>query len=116
MELTAQLVQMDLDALPRGYKTGDVDRLIRRYVKARAEVSALRPYILERQQLHRIYYYVSLEQIRDVEACYELVGRHFRMSKDSVQTVSHLLAIGEAPAQEKSERFLQMFEAFKAAS
>ena len=67
MELTAQLVQMDLDALPRGYKTGDVDRLIRRYVKARAEVSALRPYILERQQLHRIYYYVSLEQIRDVD-------------------------------------------------
>ena len=55
------------------------------------------------------------EQIRDVEACYELVGKHFRMSKDSVQTVSHLLAIQAAPAQEKSERFLQMFEAFKAA-
>ena len=55
------------------------------------------------------------EQIQDVEACYELVGRHFRMSKDSVQTVSHLLAIGDVSAEDKSECFLQMYEAFKAA-
>ena len=37
------------------------------------------------------------------------------MSKDSVQTVSHLLVIGNASAEEKSECFLQMYEAFKAA-
>ncbi len=68
MKLTPQQVQQDLDALPAGYKTGDVDRLIRRYVKAGADVSALRPYILERQQFHRIYYYVALEQIKDADA------------------------------------------------
>lgn len=66
MKLTKEQVQQDLNALPAHYKTGDVDRLIRRYVKARADVSALRPYILDEQQFHRIYYYVALQQIKDV--------------------------------------------------
>lgn len=67
MNLTREQVQQDLDALPERYKTGDVDRLISRYVKARADGSALRPYILSHQQLHRIYYYVALEQLRNVD-------------------------------------------------
>ena len=67
MKLTIEQVQKDLDALPEHYKTGDVDRLIRRYVRQKADVSALRPYILDRQQFHRIYYYVTLDQIRSAE-------------------------------------------------
>lgn len=67
MKLTIQQVQNDLNALPERYKTGDVDRLIHRYGKQQADVSALRPYILTQQQFHRIYYYVSLDQIRNVE-------------------------------------------------
>lgn len=65
--LTKDQVQRDLDALPEHYKTGDVDRLIRKYVKQKADVSALRPYILSEQQFHRIYFYVTLEQIRKAE-------------------------------------------------
>ena len=67
MKLTIEQVQKDLDALPEHYKTGDVDRLIRQYVKQKADVSALRPYILTEQQFHRIYYYVSLDQIKRVD-------------------------------------------------
>ena len=67
MKLTKEQVQKDLDALPQHYKTGDVDRLIRQYVKEQADVSALRPYILAEQQFHRIYYYVSLDQIKSVD-------------------------------------------------
>jgi len=67
MKLTKQQVQKDLNALPEHYRTGDVDRLIRQYVKQKADVSALRPYILTQQQFHRIYYYVTLEQIKDVD-------------------------------------------------
>ena len=67
MKLTKDQVQKDLDALPEHYKTGDVDRLIRKYVKQKVDVSALRPYILSEQQFHRIYYYVTLDQISDVE-------------------------------------------------
>ena len=68
MYLTKEQVQEELDSLPAHYKTGDVDRLIRKYVKQGADVSALRPHILLEQQFHRIYYYVSLEQIKSVEA------------------------------------------------
>lgn len=67
MKLTKEQVQKDLDALPEHYKTGDVDRLIHKYVRQKADVSALRPYILPEQQFHRIYYYVTLEQIPSAE-------------------------------------------------
>ena len=67
MKLTKEQVQKDLDALPEHYKTGDVDRLIRQYVKQKADVSALRPYILDQQQFHRIYFYVTLNQIRNAD-------------------------------------------------
>lgn len=67
MKLTKEQVQKDLDTLPENYKTGDVDRLICKYVKQKADVSALRPYILSEQQFHRIYYYVSLDQIKSAD-------------------------------------------------
>lgn len=64
MKLTIEQVQRDLDALPAHSKTADVDGLIRRYVKEKADASLLRPHILTQQQFHRIYYYVSLNQIK----------------------------------------------------
>ena len=67
MKLTKEQVQNDLDKLPQRYKTGDVDRLIRQYVKQKADVSELRPYLLSQQQFHRIYFYVSLEQIKGAQ-------------------------------------------------
>ena len=67
MKLTTEQVQKDLDNLPEHYKTADVDRLIRQYVKQKADVSELRPHILTRQQFHRIYFYVSLDQIKEAD-------------------------------------------------
>ena len=67
MKLTKEQVQKALDALPEHYKTGDVDRLIRTLVRQKADVSALRPYILDQQQFHRIYVYVTLDQISGPE-------------------------------------------------
>ena len=67
MKLTKQQIQQDLDHLPHPYKTADVDRLIRQYVKQKADVSVLRPHILTEQQFHRIYYYVNLNQIKNVD-------------------------------------------------
>lgn len=67
MKLTTELVQQDLDALGT-YKTADLDRLIRSYVKQKADVSLLREHILTRQQFHRIYFYVALKQLKSVDA------------------------------------------------
>ena len=49
MILEPEQVQKDIDALGQGYKTADVDRLIRGYVKQGADASALRPWVLRRQ-------------------------------------------------------------------
>lgn len=65
MKLTIERVQQDLDSLPVPHKTADKDRLIRRYVKEKADVSQLRSSILTQQQFHRIYYYVTLGQMKD---------------------------------------------------
>ena len=67
MELTIGQVQQDLNNLGT-YKTADVDRLIRSYVRQKADASPLREYILSQQQFHRIYFYVSLQQLKQVEA------------------------------------------------
>lgn len=80
MKLTKTQVLADLDALPQGYKTADVDRLIRCYVKQRADVSALRPHILCQQKLHRIYYYVALKQIKDVNRRMEFIHENLLFS------------------------------------
>ena len=80
MKLTKDQVQKDLNILPAHYKTGDVDRLIRKYVKQKADVSALRPYIPTEQQFHRIYYYVSLNQIKDVDRRMEFIHENLLFS------------------------------------
>lgn len=67
MNLIAELVQRDLDALPENYKTAQVDGLIQRYVSSGVDVSGLRSYILTHQQFHRIYFYVSLLRIGSPE-------------------------------------------------
>ena len=67
MELTREKVLEDLSRLPENYKTGDIDRLIREYVRQKMDPAPLRDHILEDQRLHRIYYFVALKQIPKVE-------------------------------------------------
>ena len=64
MKLTKDQVLGDISSLPEGYKTASVDVFIRKYIKASADVSDLREYVLEHRDLHRIYYFVSLKQIK----------------------------------------------------
>ncbi len=67
MQLTPTRVLADLQTLPENYKTKDVDNLIKRYVSEKADTSLLRPYILKQQELLRIYFFVSLKQMKKVE-------------------------------------------------
>lgn len=73
MKLTKELVLSDIATLGEGYKTKDIDILIKRYVKAGADVSALREHILTEQSLHRIYFFVALKQIKDVRGRWEFI-------------------------------------------
>ncbi len=67
-KLTKADVRRALDALPAGYQTAELDRLIARFVREKADMSDLRDSILVEQDLHRIYYYVNLKQICDVRS------------------------------------------------
>ncbi|MDO5774218.1 MAG: DNA alkylation repair protein [Spirochaetales bacterium] len=77
--LTPQLVQKDLDALGK-YKTADVDRLIRGYVKKNADASLLREHVLTQRQFHRIYFYVSLEQIKNADGRMAFIHKNLLFS------------------------------------
>lgn len=80
MKLTAEKVKQDIRALPEGYKTADLDGLIRNYVREKADPSLLRPYILEYQELHRIYYYTALKQIKNVMERIEFIHKNLLFS------------------------------------
>ena len=67
MTFNVDTIQQDLYDLGNNYKTGDVDQLIRKYVKEKRDVSFLRDEILSQQQFHRIFFYVSLKQLKNVE-------------------------------------------------
>lgn len=95
MKLTTEQVQQDLDRLPQPYKTADVDRLIRQYVKQKADVSALRLYILDQQQFYRIYYHVALHQIKDVNKRMEFIHENLLFSDwwHTDQVISEVAAL-----------------------
>ena len=114
MKLTKEQVQRDLDALPEHYKTGDVDRLIRHYVKQKADVSALRPYILTEQQFHRIYYYVTLDQIKSVDQRMDFINENLLFSDwwHTDQIISYVADLGFAVALGHSKNYIQSEDPF----
>jgi len=73
-------VLTDLSTLPSNYKTADIDRLIRRYIQEGADVSSLRPHILTHQELHRIYYFVPLKQMQDVNERMQFIHKNLLFS------------------------------------
>ena len=67
MQLTKELVLNDIASLPQPCKTAHLDGLIRDYVRQKADPAPLRPFVLSHQQLHRIYFYTALKQMKSVD-------------------------------------------------
>ena len=80
MKLTKELVLSDIATLGDGYKTRDIDVLIKRYIKAGADVSELREHILDEQILHRFYYFVALKQMEDAYQRMEFIHNNLLFS------------------------------------
>ena len=114
MKLTKDQVQKDLDALPEHYKTGDVDRLIRKYVKQKADVSALRPYILDQQQFHRIYYYVTLDQMGDAQERMAFIHENLLFSDwwHTDQLISYVAELDFDSALRYAKEYIQADDPF----
>lgn len=80
MKLTPSQVKHDISLLSPNYKTADVDRLIKKYIKEKADISALRPHILVQQEFHRIYYFVPLKQMKSVDERMEFIHNNLLFS------------------------------------
>ncbi len=78
--LTVEQVMADIGKLPEKYKTADLDRLIKKYIAEGSDVSALRPHILEHQELHRIYYFVSLKPMKNVRERMDFIHKNLLFS------------------------------------
>ena len=76
MKLTKKSVQHDLDMLPENFKTKDLDELIKGYVKEKADASELRKYVLSGRSFSRIYFYVSLKQIKNANERLDFIDKN----------------------------------------
>ena len=109
MKLTKEQVQKDLDSLPQPYKTADVDRLIRQYVKEKADVSDLRPHILKEQQFHRIYNYVNLDQLKNAEDRMKFIHENLLFSDwwHTDQVISYVADLNFDTALEYAKNYIR---------
>ena len=76
MKLTFERVKSDIDFLPKEYKTADIDKLIKQYIKEKADTSLLRPFILSHRDSHRIYYFVPLKQMKNVNERMDFIDKN----------------------------------------
>lgn len=108
VKLTKDKVLKDISNLPENYKTADVDRLINKYVKNKADSSALRPYILRFQELHRIYYFVALKQLKSAEERMEFIHNNLLFSDwwHTDQLIGFVSDIGFETAIEHSKQYI----------
>ena len=111
---TKEMILRDIEALPSDYKTKDVDALIRRYVKEQYDMSALRGEILTEQRLHRIYYYTSLKQIKNVYDRAAFIDNNLLFSDwwHTDQLIRFVSALDYETARRYSEKYLQSADLF----
>ena len=102
--ITKEMIAADIDALPKGYKTADIDELIRRYVREKQDLSCLRSCVLDEQRFHRIYFHGSLKQIDSAIDRIKWIDENLLFSDwwhtdqciDSVKDVGAEVALGYA--------------------
>ncbi len=54
------------------------------------------------------------ELVTEAEACYRFLTEHTRYQKNSVQSLSHVLALYDGTAEEKCEKVMELYETLKA--
>ncbi len=111
---TKEMILRDIEALPPDYKTKDIDALIRRYVKEKYDMSALRGEILTEQRLHRIYFYTSLKQLKSVYDRAAFIDNNLLFSDwwHTDQLIRFVSALDYETARRYSEKYLQSTDLF----
>lgn len=112
--MTIEEIRSDVAALPQNYKTKDVDALIKRYVKEKADVSCLRPIILNEQQFHRIYFHTTLKQMKDARDRMQFIDENLLFSDwwHTDQLINLVSDIDPDIAFEYAERYINSDDPF----
>lgn len=64
------------------YKTKDVDKFNKRLIKAKTDVSFLRPYVLEHQEYYRTFFQVSLGLCGSIEEKIKFIDENLELLQD----------------------------------
>lgn len=75
--MTLEEIKKEFSQLPKNYKTKDVDKLNRRLIKEKQDVSCLKDLVLSHQEYHRTYFQVSLGQMKTNEEKFKFIEDNF---------------------------------------
>ena len=71
--MTLNELKIEFENLGQNYKTKDVDRLNKKLIKEKQDVSFLKDICLAEQKYHRTYFQVSLGLLKTVEEQFEFI-------------------------------------------
>lgn len=80
--MTLQELRTQISSLGSHYRTADLDRLARRLIKEKADVSCLADVVLEEQVFHRIYFQVSMALLPTWQERADFVERNAHLLAD----------------------------------
>ena len=80
--MTLEQIKQEFISLGTNYKTKDVDRLNRRLIKEKQDVSCLKDICLKEQQYHRTYFQVSLGLLNTLEEQFKFIEDNFYQLSD----------------------------------
>ena len=80
--MTLNELKLEFENLGQNYKTKDVDRLNKKLIKEKQDVSFLKDICLDEQKYHRTYFQVSLGLLKTVEEQFQFIENNFYLLND----------------------------------
>lgn len=80
--MTLNELKLEFENLGQNYKTKDVDRLNKKLIKEKQDVSFLKDICLDEQKYHRTYFQVSLGLLKTVEEQFDFIENNFYLLND----------------------------------
>lgn len=80
--MTLKELEYEFSLLPKGYKTKDVDRLNKKLIKEKKDVSFLKEIILNRQEFYRTYFQVEMSKFKNYQDKMKFIEDNHKLLND----------------------------------
>lgn len=106
---TPQSVLDDIALMGPNYKIKDLDRLIQSYIRDQVDVDELKDWILEYPSLHRIFYYVKLKPMKNVDDRMNFIDQHLLFNDwwQTDQLIQFVSDIDFITAMDRASAYIQ---------